>query len=94
MSPEMTVNIPIHIDVRDLGTDFVLVDLKQGTYFGLNPVGARMWALMSEGCSLGEVCATVANEYGVEPERVQGDLEALLESLIDAGLIEPINGEA
>jgi hypothetical protein len=34
---------------RTVGDETVILDLANGTYYGLDPVGARMWQLMSEG---------------------------------------------
>ena len=37
-----------------VGDETVILDLASGTYFGLDPVGARIWALMGEGKTLAE----------------------------------------
>ena len=32
-----------------VGSEMVLLDYDRGIYYGLNPVGARLWQLLSEG---------------------------------------------
>jgi hypothetical protein len=43
------VSIPTQVMARTVGDETVILDLANGTYYGLDPVGARMWQLMSEG---------------------------------------------
>ena len=38
----------------------VLLDLESERYFGLDPVGTRIWALLGEGASIGAVVETLA----------------------------------
>jgi hypothetical protein len=61
--------------------------LASGTYFGLDPVGARMWELMGEGKTLGEVCDRMLDEYEVSRETLEGDVLRLTEELTTQGLI-------
>jgi len=37
------VTVPPHVIARRVGEDTVILDLASGTYFGLDPVGARIW---------------------------------------------------
>ena len=43
-----------NIFARELGNEIVILNLQTGTYFGLNPVGARLWQLIEEGCSFSQ----------------------------------------
>jgi len=43
------VTIPAQVMARTVGDETVILDLASGTYYGLDPVGARIWQLMSEG---------------------------------------------
>jgi hypothetical protein len=57
-------------------------------YYGLNPVGARVWSLIQEPRTVGDVCAAITAEYDVEPARCQRDVIDLLRNLADERLIE------
>ncbi len=82
------VTIPPHVMTRTVGDEVVVLDLATGTYFGLDPVGARMWKLMTEGKTLGEVCDRMLQEYEVTREELEGDTRRLAEELNAQGLIQ------
>ncbi len=72
---------------RVLEGEAVLLDLASGTYFGLNVVGSRVWELISSGKSLGEVRAALLEEFEVDREVLERDLQDLLKQLLERGLI-------
>ena len=73
----------------DLADEAVILDLKGGIYYGLNPVGVRVWNLLKKApCSVGEIREVLLDEFDTSPEQCSRDLKALLKSLVDAGLIE------
>lgn len=77
----------------DLGDEVVILDLKAGAYVGLEEVGARVWHLLSEATTVGEIENTLMEEYDVDPERCARDLDTLLQGLIDKGLVEIVDGQ-
>lgn len=81
------VSIPVHVMARQVGVETVILDLASGTYFGLDPVGARIWQLMGEGKTLAEICDTLLNEYDVSREVLEGDVIRLAEDLLSRKLI-------
>ena len=83
------VSIPAQVMARQVGEEVVILDLASGTYFGLDPVGARIWALMGEGVTLAEICATMLEEYEVEREQLEADVLRLTTELAERGLIVP-----
>lgn len=66
------VTIPVQVMAREVGEEIVILDLAGGSYFGLDPVGARIWELMGEGRTLAEISATMLEEYEVTAEQLQG----------------------
>ena len=83
------VSIPPQVMARTVGDETVILDLASGTYFGLDPVGARIWELMGEGKTLSEVCGQMLEEYEVSREELEGDTLRLAQELADQGLIGP-----
>jgi hypothetical protein len=67
-----------------------VLDLNSSTYFTLNEVGARVWNLIAQPKSVGEVRDALVALYEVAPDRCYGDLISLLERLADAGLIRTV----
>jgi hypothetical protein len=72
----------------ELASDVVILDLKGGTYHGLNTTGARIWTLLAQPRTVGEIRDTILREYDVEPDRCERDLLALLDLLSSKGLVE------
>jgi hypothetical protein len=89
MDPAVAPAIPAHVMVRIVGDEAVLLNLQTGTYFGLDPVGARYWQLLSEGRQLSEIIRALLDEYDVAEERLQQDLRALVAQLLENGLLQP-----
>ena len=77
----------------DMQGESVILDLKSGIYFGLNQVGTRVWELVQQPIAVQTVQQTIFNEYAVEAERCEQDIQTLLEKLLDAGLLEVLDVE-
>jgi Coenzyme PQQ synthesis protein D (PqqD) len=78
----------------DLAGEAAILNIKNGVYYGLDPVGARIWNLVQEPRAVAEIQTAITNEYDVEPERCARDLLGLLEKLLAEGLIEVKNSTA
>jgi len=72
---------------KAVGEELVLLDLERGIYYGLDPVGARMWQLLASGSSIETVVEAMLDEYDVEREQLQADLESLAKELREHGLL-------
>lgn len=81
------VNIPPQVMARQVGEETVILNLEGGIYYGLDPVGARMWQLMGEGRALAEICEVMLAEYEVERGVLEKDILRIAGELMDQGLI-------
>ena len=72
---------------RDVSGEIVLLNLQSGVYYGLDPVGSRMWRLLMEQRPLDDVCAVMLEEYEVSAEVLRSDLARLVEELSSKGLL-------
>jgi hypothetical protein len=66
----------------------VILHLGNGTYFGLDPIGARLWDALKAGEPPISICDALLETYDVEPDRLAEDLRALLEELVSNDLVE------
>jgi hypothetical protein len=66
----------------------VILQMKDGIYYSLDQVGARVWSRLQQPASVDELCQLILSEYEVEPERCERDLLSLLNDLEEARLIE------
>jgi hypothetical protein len=76
----------------DLGEsgELAIHDSNSDTYYGLDPVGARIWGLVADWKTVEEVRETLLEEYDVETSQLESDLSHLLEELVTKKLIEPV----
>jgi hypothetical protein len=71
-----------------LGEESAILNLKNSVYYGMNPVGARVWNLVQQPKSVLQLRDTLLEEYEVDPSRCERDLLDLLEQMRREGLIE------
>ncbi len=83
------VRIPQEVLARKVGGETVMLDLASGTYFGLDPIGTRIWELFGQGKTLAEVCDVMTSEYEVSHDDIKRDVLSLVEELSNRGLIGP-----
>jgi hypothetical protein len=72
-----------------VGDETVILHLGSGTYFGLDPVGTRVWELLAEPRGLTGICARMEGEFDVAPEVLRADVAAFLRSLLENDLVAP-----
>jgi hypothetical protein len=83
----MKFSAPSDVVTRDLNGEAVLLNLETGSYYGLDPVGTRMWELLSTLESVPEVIAVLRAEYHVDETRLRQDLDYLIVKLEEQGLL-------
>lgn len=76
-----------------LGDEASILNLKNTVYYGLDPVGARVWTLLQQPRSVEQLRDTLLEDYEVESARCENDLLSLLEKMRDEGLVE-VRGDA
>lgn len=65
----------------DLEGEAVLLDVETGMYYGLDEVGTRIWTLLEQGASEGELLARMLEEYDVELDQLKSELSDFLTAL-------------
>lgn len=81
---------------KALATGAVLYSTDDEVYFGLNPVGVRVWELLPPAHqTLDDVCRVLASEYPDASEDViRSDVSELLAELVKLGLLVPSQASA
>jgi hypothetical protein len=72
----------------DLAGEAAILNLKNSVYYGLDPIGARIWNLIQTPNSVSAVRDVILQEYDVDAEDCERDLLQLLQKLATEGLIE------
>ena len=66
----------------------VLLHMDSEVYYGLNPVGVRVWSLLPSCQDLSELCEKIAEDYpDALPDQLRKDVSALVDQLLDAKLL-------
>jgi hypothetical protein len=79
-----------HPDVlaRKVGEELVLVHMGRNDIFALNPTGARLWELLSEGRSRSEAVERLKIEFDASEEAVEQEADRFMDLLKREGLLE------
>src|SRR5262245_50618362 len=83
----MKIQVSGDVITRNLMGEAVLLDLAAGVYFGLDPVGTRIWQLLEQHGDTAPIVRAMLDEYDVEESRLRADLERLMRELSDKGLV-------
>jgi hypothetical protein len=80
--------VPDHVVSRAFAAETVVLNLRTGSYHGLNPVAGRMLELIDRTGDPGAAVETILSEWAVDRDRVERDMTALCADLLERGLIE------
>jgi PqqD family protein of HPr-rel-A system len=85
--PSQTVRIADDVVFEILDDETVVLNLTSGEYHTLNGTGTRAWQLIEELGDLERVRATMSAEFDVAEDRLAGDLDRLLQDLVERRLV-------
>ena len=71
----------------------MILNLKTGTYFGLDAIGTRIWTLIGELRDTDKVLEALLAEYDVEEARLRADIDELISQLVRHELLQ-MDGES
>jgi hypothetical protein len=72
----------------------VVLDLRRGTMFRLNPLGSQILDLLEKGESLPDIANRIGAEFGIAPEVVRADIQDFLDALELHGVLDPRGAKA
>ena len=73
-----------------VGGESIILDLKSGIYYSLEEVASKIWALIERPTAIGVIRNAILSEYEVDREICARDVQAFIEALDSAGLIEVV----
>ena len=87
MSDDQKFEVSSSVVAREVGGEMMLMDLESGTYFGLDPVGMRIWQSLEDGHTTGQLLERLEREFDVTPEQLREDVATLFQTFRDHNLI-------
>jgi hypothetical protein len=92
ISFQAKILVPKQVLVRTFQNESVLLNLDSESYHGLDDVGTRMWQALSQSANIQAAYDSLLPEYEVDAATLQKDLEAFIETMVERGLVEVIDG--
>lgn len=71
-----------------LEDEVVMLDIEQGKYFGLDPIGARIWELIETPNTIQAIISSLTAEYNVGKEQCENDVFEFLNQMHSLSIIE------
>jgi len=81
------VTVPDDVLISHLQDESVILNLDSERYYGLDNVGTRFLSVVTTSESIETAYQRLRVEYDVDPQILRNDLLALIENLIDQGLL-------
>jgi hypothetical protein len=80
--------VPEHVEFTRVDGDFVLMDMKKGTYFGLDKVASILWQSLADHGRPEPGQEEVLSKFQVDRPRLERDTDELIRDLEKRGLLE------
>jgi len=87
VSLDAALKVSSDVVFRELDGEAIVLNLATGVYFGLDPVGTRMWQLIDQRGRLQDVVTVMCDEYDAPAAQIERDLVALVAELVRMGLM-------
>ena len=81
------VTVPDDVLISHLQEESVILNLDSERYYGLDDVGTRFLSVLTSSESIEAAYERLSHEYDVDPEILRNDLLALIENLVNQGLL-------
>ena len=81
------VKIPDDVLISKLQEESVILNLDSERYFGLDDVGTRFLSVLTTSDTIETAFERLRNEYDVDPQVLRSDILALVENLVEQGLL-------
>ncbi len=96
MSSEKTIDLKATIarndDIifSDMGEETVMMSVDKGEYYGLDPVGRRIWELLDKPTQVAVIRDYLCAEYNVTVEQCVTDIMPFLDQLVEKEILKVI----
>ncbi|MCI1640069.1 MAG: PqqD family protein [Bacteroidales bacterium] len=71
----------------ELDDNQVMMHLEKGKYFGLNPVGKRIWEFIEEPKSFSEIVKQLLLEFDVTEEQCTKEVKVFLDKAVECDIV-------
>jgi len=86
------VKVADEVLISNLQEESVILNLDSERYFGLDDVGTRFLSVLTTSDSIEAAYERLLSEYDVDSQALRLDLIALIENLIEQGIVQISHG--
>jgi len=80
--------MPDDVLISNLQDESVILNLDSERYYGLDSVGTRILSVLTTSDSIEAAYDTLVHEYDVDGQVLREDLLALVENLVEQGIVQ------
>ena len=89
MTVDTTKFVASHrLAASEIDREVVVLNLRNGNYYGLNPVAAELWRWLQQPKTVDQLLSLLTTEFAVDPGRARQDIAQLLVDLQTRQLVE------
>lgn len=67
--------------------EVIIMSIEADSYFGLDPVGSRIWELLEQPATMDELVSQLVQEYDVSEAECRQDAQDFVTEMVARGLI-------
>ena len=80
VDPTSVVSRNEAIVFTDLDDTIVMMDVDEGKYYELDPIGVRIWTLLETSRTAADICDALAAQFDVDPDTCRSDTLEFLQT--------------
>lgn len=94
INPDAVYVVSEKVVPRKIKDKLIIVPIEDGVanfndaMFSFNGTGARIWECIEKKQTVASICATLAQEYNAEQEKIQQGVENLIHTLLEKGIVK------
>ena len=88
LSTDVVVSLSDDHIASNLSQGVIILQLRSGVYYGLDGAGARVWDLLREPRTIGDLAEGIQADFEVDEDQCLDDVGELVSALAERGLVE------
>ena len=85
---ETTIQRSQELLASNIGDEVVMMSIENSAYYGLDPVGSKIWEMISEPMRVSDLCEQLMERFDVSAEQCQADVLKFLNEMYDEGMLQ------
>jgi len=88
LAPQQKVRRSPSLVSANVNDDLVILSISRGKYYGTQVVGKRVWALLEQPMTVGDISEQLLGQFEVDRQTCEREVRAFVDQLLAEGLVE------